>query len=327
MTGLPPPTPSLFTGRWTLHPSRVYLAMNTISVVRNYFTPEIYSNKILTLHPSQLSSQVYKCTSASLPAKRANCDRIARPFNFADLKGPIPASVYFAEDRVGRYNPRSMLPEEALFNGRLHDTIIEGNYWPTLSLPTDITSINPGLFESCSPFFHYPTGAHPGIWDPPVSLTPIPATGLPEPSIVSWAKSDYATPTIVFVPESDYSGPGQSGEQKNRNTPHSSNISSTITTITSRSTLTTLPKSILELIGSQTVQVGGPALTIGNVVISRTPDGNFIIESSQVYSSATTTEAKPGTNIQMSGEISTTVIAARWLYICVFSVFGIVLLL
>jgi hypothetical protein len=132
-------------------------------VLRQFFPSLTYSNVILTLHPSELSTQVRDCS------KTTGCTQTVRPFNFADLHSPIPAKVYFAG--VTR----------VIFNGRLHDTIVDGNYWPSVSIPRAITGVDPSLFKTCKINFirtdsNHPnetTALHLGIWDPPVTLRAI----------------------------------------------------------------------------------------------------------------------------------------------------------
>ena len=100
---------------------------------------------MLTLNAADLSSYAWECSSSS------PCTRRARPFNFADLEGPVPASAYFGDvtsDGGG-------LEQGEFFNGRLQTTIVEGNYWPKVLLPKKISSLAPDLFATCSIRFNF----------------------------------------------------------------------------------------------------------------------------------------------------------------------------
>jgi hypothetical protein len=232
--------------------------------------PETYTDQILTVHPSELSSQVSRCPNTTPSLGRDGCSIVARPFNFADFQGPVPEQVYFADYR-----------RKALFNGVSDTTIVEGNYWPTLSLPAAITSINPSLFKSCKIKMSSAisssgksTGSsltHPGILDPPVTLRALNATTLGAPFI------DLPTP----IPPQNTAYPAANGLTQATKT--SNFVAPTATIITLKSTMATLPTSLLVQIGSQSLGIGGGAITLGDKVISRAADGNFILESHSTY--------------------------------------------
>jgi hypothetical protein len=276
------------SGDWTLHPSKVYLAMNTISVQRLGLPDQIYTNQILSLHPSELSSQVLDCSWTTPEAgPYFTCWRAARSFNFADLQGSVPASVYFAGgDR------------KALFNGKSHDTIVDGNYWPVISLPAAVTNINTDLFKSCSIFASRTvkgkvTLEHPGIWDPPLTLTALTGTTLGIPNIPATALRQHiptitASPSAAFDPhmvaqETRYP---VASEEKER-----SEITLPLTPYAARSTVTALPASIQNQLGSQSLYVGGPVATLGGMTISRAPGGGFVIDSHIIHDAAQSTQS------------------------------------
>jgi hypothetical protein len=69
-------------------------------------------------------------------------------------------------------------------------------------------------------------------------------------------------------------------------------------TVTSRSTLTALAESLVRQLGTRTVAVGGSAVTVGEAVISRAGNGDFIVESTKIYKPAVQTD---GPAVQRSG--------------------------
>jgi hypothetical protein len=279
--------------------------MNKITVRRKYLPETVYKNHIVTLDASQLSSQVFNCPSRD----QVYCFWEARPFNFADLDGPVPASVYFA-------NKQS---DGALFNGRLQNTIVDGNYWPILSLPKAITSVAPDLFASCkiryqeldatytqtfvgedgkqssTTFF----SAHPGIWDPPIKLQPIEGT-LKRPTLAALTRDSLIYPTASLAAEQHRSihtpviTPAAShptGHFMESAAPRgpilatgsSDKLAPSLTTMTSKFTTSALPGSLVTKMGSRTLSFGGPALTLEDSVISRASNGDYIISSFRVY--------------------------------------------
>jgi hypothetical protein len=222
---------------------------------------------MLTLDPSNFKTQVRRCS------ENGACAYTPLPFNFADLQDPIPASAYFADDGIlSRESP------QALFNGRLVNTIVHGNYWPTIALPEAITSIDPELFKTCSVETRYRgmgnrQWKHPGIFDPPIVLSPLVA----------------ATITVPTVPLHT-SGFGELQEEV-RPAPNVPFVTATVThqpnhhtaMIASRSTITALPSSIHTQIGFQALQAGKPPLNLGDTIISRASDGKFVVDSPETW--------------------------------------------
>jgi hypothetical protein len=272
----------LFTGRWTFYPSKVYLALNTISVIRHGTTAKIFSNYILTLNPSELFTQVLGCYGAG-----KGCTRTVRPFNFADLQPTVPASAYFGRVEFSRDQYETEKPQ-ALFNGRAHDTIVEGNYWPTIALPAAISSIDPELFRTCKVATTWEKNGEwldHGIFDPPVVLSPLAATTLLAPTLPFQASSvgqmqGEMRPTLNLPLET--AAVAQQPEFLNGfDVPNfaSQTPLPVAATVTSKSTMTALPMSLLVQIGNQALQAGKAPLDLGDVIISRGPDGKFVVES------------------------------------------------
>jgi hypothetical protein len=272
--------------------------MNQIRVTRRYIRETTYTNQILTLDASDLSTQVYRCSH--------HCNWVPRSFNFADLQGPVPASVYFASG------------DGALFNGHLHKTIVDGNYYPILSLPRAITNIAPDMFASCTVRYNSKPinvtyngedknpsttifqSSHPGIWDPPVKLQPILGT-LAAPSLPAF--TDESPPYIpapivgeqhrsLHTPVSTWTSPqpttvfGEIAVAEDGNSAGLSHQPALETKpVILRSTFSALPSTLVAQLGSRTVVAGGLPFTLDNTVISRAMNGDYIIESTQVENS------------------------------------------
>jgi hypothetical protein len=267
---------------------------------------------------TDLSTQVAKCTSQTI------CTWEARPFNFADLHGPIPASVYFGGEGI----------DLAMFNGRTSQgTIVEGNYWPTIVLPKEITSVAPDLFASCSVRYTWSEWiendlVHPittmygfrrGVWDPPVALQPITDIADSPPSFpITFESQPHPSASVVgeqlpllHTPVSTSTGSHPTGpsrewtDSEDDNAADSSrNSAPTVTTITFRSTSSSLPDSVLARMGSRNILVGGPALALENTVISRALNGDYIIESSRIYDLRSNTYRKSSPTRSKGGQIS-----------------------
>ena len=239
--------------------------MHGVRVTRAFLPPITYEDQVLTLNADDLSTEVRTCTLAS------TCHYQKRPFNFADLKGQIPASVYFAR------------ASSVIFNGRPRRTIVDGNYWPRVLLPMAITSIAPNLLASCpvkftESFISEMDGAertgvsYIGMWDPPVELQAITETApAPAPIITSdqipnpEAAVEGELPALLHTPAS--TAPG----------------APTATTIAFKTTATALPDWLIAALGTRTVLPSGSALTLGDAVVSRRGIGDYVIESLRVY--------------------------------------------
>jgi hypothetical protein len=279
--------------------------MNTITVSRLGLPAEIYRNQILTLHPSELSSlnrEIYLSTytARSVQYTYTVCGPIPRAFNFADLQGPVPARAYFAD--CGK----------ALFNGQFDNkTIVKGNHWPTVSLPSAMTSIDPSLFKSCPiqttySYANISSRIHLGIWDPPIPLSALTSTSLGAATL-----KQTAVPKINPVPIITLAMPFPTSTAS-QHTAHPAEselkqdtsllLAPTATTVTLKSTITALPASLLAQIGSQSLIIGGLAVSVGGAVISGAPDGNFIVESYVIHNSTEavleTTLSYPPANVR-----------------------------
>jgi hypothetical protein len=299
-----PPTISRVSGPWTFYSPSVYLAMNKIIVARDYLPLMTYNNHILTLDASDLSSQVRSCSDT-----QHLCGLEARPFNFADLQGPVPASAYYGPGFYG----------SVLFNGRYRETIVDGNYWPRVVIPKEITSIAPDLFASCSLWRSFPVrtsrypqlngtvktitipGYHAGMLDPPVRLVPITGT-ISQPSLVLTGESKpHPSKPIIGEQHRSLHTPVSTladfhpiiDSQDDSPTGLLPTSVQALRTKTSRSTSSALPDSLLAEMGSRTILIGGPALTLDNNVISRAWNGDYIIESSQIYDLRSNMVGKP----------------------------------
>ncbi|KAF2422447.1 hypothetical protein EJ08DRAFT_737875 [Tothia fuscella] len=156
---------SIMTGPFIFTSPFAYLAYDTISAKGSCFPPRgTYTNGILTLHRSEISSMVVnracsmgECTTADFFT--------SRPFNFADMEGHVPASAYFDGPRL-------------LTDG---STIVDGAYFAFLAVPTQVRDLDPE-FSNCAPFSKHSSLSqlcHAGFWDPPVLLKPTPAIRVP----------------------------------------------------------------------------------------------------------------------------------------------------
>jgi hypothetical protein len=155
---------SVMTGHFTFTSPSVYLAYDTISADGSCFPPRgTYTNGILTLHSSEVSSMVDN--RACQPGECTTADYWStRPFNFADLQGDIPASAYFAAPGLQQ-----------------NSTIVESGYFPFLAVPTKVKDLYPE-FAKCAPFSKHSSVVqlcHAGFWDPPIALTPTPVLQRP----------------------------------------------------------------------------------------------------------------------------------------------------
>jgi hypothetical protein len=306
--------------------------MRGIRVTRPFLPPLTFKDQILTLDAADLSTQVADC---------ADCTFTARPFNFADLHGPIPASVYFGGTRK----------QSALFNGRWQSVIVEGNYWPSLLLPRQITSVAPDLFASCPARYklvyidvdHNNTASirnrRAAAWDPPVALQPITKTVDSPPLPVITGKSPPPSAVLAGEPypflhtaASTSGNPHPTGDFPEPADSHNAAGSSgNSPTVTSRTTSSALPDSLRVRMGSQSILVGGPALTLEGTVISRALNGDYVIES-RISDLRSGTDGQPSPTrtkgartgdetlgIQTSGINRTTERFSWWRWICAVS--------
>jgi hypothetical protein len=168
------------TGDWTFTSPSVYLAYDSINAGGPCYTGNSHSNGLLTLHPSELSSVVYH--SATSYASGDNYKQSRRPFNLADLQGPVPAMAYYWGSPCN--------DSRLILNG-CEPTIMEGAYYPMVAIPTAVTHLDP-FFANCWPFrsedrpLKTPNLA--AVWDPPTMLTAttaLPVVTLPKFVIAS----------------------------------------------------------------------------------------------------------------------------------------------
>jgi hypothetical protein len=287
--------------------------VNEIEITRRYLPPITYRNHIITLNPSNLSTLIQRKGGTNTSTETIWS---VRPFNFADLQQPVPASAYFANEKP-----------LALFNGDFHGTIVEGNYWPTIYLPLEITRIAPELFASCriklsdESTFEWTVTigdntttmvrlSRRGMWDPPVKLQPIDETFLTAPNIITKnfpATSSVAagetppllhTPVLTTVTSYNTKVPGGPAvEEDKKGAASTVNAAPIATTVISMTTLKDLPAAIITQMGTRTVQARGPPLTLGDIIISRALNGDYIIKSSQLSYFYPKTVKKPGQTI------------------------------
>jgi hypothetical protein len=312
--GSPPPTSSTWSSLWTFYSPNVYLALKGIKVRLGGLPPITYKDYILTLNPSDLSTIVHTAIKTNSFGDLEDGSDSPRRFNFADIQGPVPAGAYFAEVKNIAGPGLDGYASLPIFNGKPHKTIVAGNYWPRMSIPSAISNIAPEVFQWCKPDLsttqtktYYKNGTTTtwtttyrfGWWDPPVKLHPVKGTlseaTFPTPPITEEKPSVTSFAVVAEIP------PSLSTPLSTPVAPHNSKVPDVpilgegtngaasslkqqlvATTMISRTTSSALPDSIIALIGTRIIQIGGPALILGDTVVSRTSNGDYIIESSQV---------------------------------------------
>jgi hypothetical protein len=179
---------SILHTSWGMQMPSAYLAFNTIHAIYpcRWKPPFHASNFIISLDRSSLSSVVPGLLDCKDPVDElASChvQLQTKPFNFADLEPPVPASAWFAQYFFSRYQyPRYTDQVEVPINQRVpvfappslysfSYTITEGQYFPLIAAPTELASLFPEL-SSCRPFSSAPfqrnNYRYRGILDPPV---------------------------------------------------------------------------------------------------------------------------------------------------------------
>ena len=195
---------SVMTGRFTFTSPSAYIAYDKIAAL-GACPParSTYTNNIITLHPSEVSSVVRNQACSELVCGGTADFFTTRPFNFADLHGDVPASAYF-HTRAPNDNVTIKAEDDVAFlTQKLNSTIVQSAYFPFLALPTQVRDLDPG-FSKCLPFQRPPGNVilyHPGYWDPPIVLTPVPVLGSERPSLRPFLVSD-RNPTLGYTTES-----------------------------------------------------------------------------------------------------------------------------
>jgi hypothetical protein len=264
----------------------VYLAFDTMTAEPMCGSQKVYSDGMLTLHPSDLFSIITiankDCESST--AQRAPgagiCDSFwgveyfPKSFNIADLRAPVPAKAYFAGN------------SQRIFNGELDTVIVENNYFPRVSLPRAITNIDLEYFRTCAPLFenkgNWRWSLDIGVWDPPVVLTvaspeelPLPTpfpgafikpiTGIPTQSASPPDHQITAAANFDPIQAVDtISGYTAAPTQRNQEAPQLMPIIVGLSTFTVQ--IFQVQSSVL--IDSQTLRIGGPPGIVGGETIS-----------------------------------------------------------
>jgi hypothetical protein len=232
----------------------------------------IHTNQMLTLHPSELSSYVYADYKYSTGSDVLNEVKAiyysTRAFNLADLQGPVPAAAY-----DGTFNERNcsiFMDMNSCHKARV-DEVVDGAYNPIVSMPQMIKSMDPA-FEKAFPFSmpkYYASfkdaPQERGIWDPPIVLTPTAA--LARPTI-----KGFETPGPKTAENQGQAMPGSvaMGAEPAKTQPPAAVV--TIGDGTFAAVQLPGPGAGV-VIGSRTLQVNGPAATVGGQVVQLKPEG------------------------------------------------------
>jgi hypothetical protein len=234
----------------------------------------------------------------------------AKAVDFADFQGPPAASAYFdlAKGPMGR---EGVWPREC----RWSSTICEELFFPQITLPVVFTNLDPG-WASCSSGFY---GDY--IWDPPLVLDP--TAYVPESSITVKPEEHipkentravpglvFSSPTIPATPNSrlDVASPLQTGFSRD-------DAPVALFTVGADTiTASILPDESNVLVGSHTLQVGGPPFTTAGVTVSFGRNGRLEVVRPAPITAAKTISYSPVKDsgaVELSLAAGTTILSDR----------------
>jgi hypothetical protein len=218
-------------------------------------------------------------------------DITARPFNLADMQGPVPPKAYF--------------------RGGVNESVIEEDrYYPFVLMPSQILEHEPALV-SCWPFASFDGKPFSKVdimrvWDPPVAYDPTPFVKPATITVPPRRSSGFSTPTPGFVSTS-YDSPAMTDvprppdgagrrpglTQEAHDIPiHSEdsqrpNSVAIITMGDSKITASMFDQGASAQFGLQTLKRGGPPLITAGATISLGENGRLDLGSGSVIYLAT----------------------------------------